>query len=392
MDDADRNLTFLIADDQESVRKTIRDMLRAIGYRNFLLAEDGDAALAKLRTDRVDFIVCDWYMPRLSGLEVLLRIRAEEAWRELPFIMITGEVETAAVAQAIEAEVDAYLVKPFTTELLHRKIRQVLKRRRHPSPTETHLSLGQVYLKGRLYDQALTAFSQAAALSPRSARPLTWIGQVHEARGDLAQAREYYQRAIDLVPKFIKARDNLARVLKAQGRHDQALRHLEAAASVSPKNARRQLGLGWALMASGRPEDARQSMSLAIQAAGEQERAEIARQVGEAMLQAGLDEAAQEAFEQGIESSPEDVHFYNRLGIALRQQGKIEEAIANYQRANKIEPENEILLYNLGRAYHEGGDNRRAIQAMIRALQIQPRFEEAREFLTKVLGVPLPGP
>lgn len=392
MDDADRNLTFLIADDQESVRKTIRDMLRAIGYRNFLLADDGDTALTKLRTNRVDFIVCDWNMPRLSGLEVLLQVRGEEAWRELPFIMITGEVETATVAQAIEAEVDAYLVKPFATELLHRKIQQVLDRRRHPSPTETHLSLGQVYLKGRLFDQALNEFSQAAALSPHSARPLTWIGQVHETRGDLAMAREYYQRAIDMVPKFITARDSLARVLLAQGDHDQAARHLEAAVSVSPKNVQRQLGLGQALIASGRPEAARQAMSQAIQAVGDQERAEIARQVGEVMLQAGQDEAAQEAFEQGIKSSPDEVHFYNRLGIALRQQGKIEEAVANYERALEIEPDNEILFYNLGRACHEGGDNRRAIQAMIQALQLYPEFEEAREFLTKVLGVPLPAP
>lgn len=392
MDDVDRDLTFLIVDDQDVVRKMIRDMLREAGYRNFLLAEDGDAALVKLRTNRVDFILCDWKMPRVNGLQVLHQVRNEESWRELPFIMITGLVEDAIVAQAIEGKVDAYLVKPFNADLLLQKIEQVLDRRHNPSPLETHLSLGQVYLQGRLYDQALGEFTKAAASSPRSARPLTWIGQVHEARGDLETAREYYQRAVDMVPQFIKARDGLARVLVALGEHDQATSHLEAAASISPKNAERQLSLGRALIASGRPEEARRAMSQAIKATGEQDRSEIARQVGEAMLEAGLDEAAQEAFEQGIESSPEDVHFYNRLGIALRQQGKIEEAIENYRRALEIEPENEILLYNLGRACHESGDNRRAIQAMIQAVQINPEFEEAREFLTKVLDVPLPRP
>ncbi|MBU0515333.1 MAG: tetratricopeptide repeat protein [Proteobacteria bacterium] len=84
----------------------------------------------------------------------------------------------------------------------------------------------------------------------------------------------------------------------------------------------------------------------------------------------GRDEAVREDLEQGLESSLEDVHLYNRLGIAFRKQGKIQEAIENDQRALKIEPDNQILFYNLGRACPEAGDNRRAIQAMIQALQI----------------------
>jgi CheY-like chemotaxis protein/thioredoxin-like negative regulator of GroEL len=390
MDASDRNLTLMIVDDQMVVRKMIRDMLRKIGYQNFIMADDGDSALVKLRTNHVDLLLCDWNMPRMTGVEVLHQVRADEALKDLPFIMVTGEVDETTVAEAIEGEVDAYLLKPFTSDALQKKIEEVLEKRRQPSPTDIHINLGQVYLKGRQYDQALGEFFKAQDLNPKSARPLTCIGQAYEEKGELDTARQYYQKAVSLVPKFIKAQDSLARVHLAQGKPELAAKHLQAAVAISPRNIQRQLNLGQALLQAGRPEEARRVLSGITRHVEPKERPEVARQVGETLLEAGLDEDAQLAFQEGIESDPDDIHLYNRLGIAFRKQGKTREAIDNYRRALQIDPENEILLYNLARAYHEGGDLDLAGAAMKRALAINSEFEEAQEFLVKVLKIPLP--
>jgi CheY-like chemotaxis protein/Flp pilus assembly protein TadD len=390
MDPADQNLTLMIVDDQMVVRKMIRDMLRKIGYRNFIMADDGDTALSKLKTNHVDLLLCDWNMPRMTGVEVLNQIRTDEGLKDLPFIMVTGEVAEPTVAQAIEGEVDAYLLKPFTSDSLQRKIEEVLERRRHPSPAEIHINLGQVYLKGRQYDQALTEFMKARELNPKSARPLTWIGRAYEEKGELDTARQFYKQAVTLVPKYIRAQDCLARVYMALGKPDLAAGHLQAAVRISPRNVPRQLNLGQALLLAGRLEEARKILTAITRLVEAKDRPEVARQVGEILLEAGLDADAETAFLEGIESDPDDLHLYNRLGIAFRKQGKTREAIDNYRRALDIDPENEILYYNLARAYHEGGDLDLAGVSIKRALNLNPDFEEAQDFLVKVLKMPLP--
>ncbi len=390
MEPSDQNLTLMIVDDQMVVRKMIRDMLRKIGYRNFIMADDGDTALEKLKTNHVDVLLCDWNMPRTTGVEVLQVIRSDEAFKDLPFIMVTGEVAEPTVAQAIEGEVDAYLIKPFTSEALQRKIEEVVEKRRHPSPAEIHINLGQVYLKGRQYDQALSEFFKARDLTPKSARPLTWIGQAYEDKGDLETARRYYKQAVTLVPKYIRAQDRLAQVYAALGRPDLAARHLRMAVSISPRNVQRQLNLGQALLLASHQDEARDVLVGITKLVESKERPEVARQVGEALLEAGLDAEAEIAFQEGIESDPDDIHLYNRLGIAFRKQGKIREAIDNYRRALGIDPENEILYYNLARAYHEGGDQDLASVSIRQALKINPDFEEAQEFMVKVLKMAVP--
>jgi tetratricopeptide (TPR) repeat protein len=389
MDPSDQKLTLMIVDDQTVVRKMIRDMLRKIGFQNFIMAEDGDTALSKLKTNHVDLVLCDWNMPRTSGVEVLQIVRSDEAYKDLPFIMVTGEVAEPTVAQAIEGEVDAYLIKPFTSDTLQKKIEEVLEKRRHPSPAEIHINLGQVYLKGRQYDQALNEFFKARELNPKSAQPLTWIGQAYEEKGDLETARQYYKKAVTLVPTYIRAQDYLARVYMALGKPELAATHLKAGVTISPRNVQRQLSLGQALVRADRPAEARKVLIGVTKLVEAKNRSEIARQAGEALLEAGLDADAEAAFQEGIESNPDDIHLYNRLGIAFRKQGKTREAIENYQRAIEIDPENEILYYNLARAYHEGGDEDLAGVSIRRALTINPDFEEAQDYLVKVLRLPL---
>ncbi|MBI5521850.1 MAG: tetratricopeptide repeat protein [Desulfarculus sp.] len=381
----DPNLTVLVVDDIRKMRRTLREMLRLMGFKHILEADDGDVALQKLRGNLVDLVISDWAMPRMGGLSLLKAVREDDKLARVPFLMVSEEMKEAEVAAAGEGAVDAYILKPFTAQMLHDKIAEVLERRSAPTAIDTQLSLGLVYLQHRQFDEAQQCFRAALAENPKSPRTLLAMGQWHQAQGDLQKAKECYQAAVKLSPKYVKAHEALATLCRLLDDKDEALSHLQAAVRISPKNVDRQIELGQILAESGRPEEAQQVFRAAMREARDQY-AEVAQKVGEACMRAGLNADAEEAFQQALAARPQDIHLYNRLGIAFRQQGKIKEAVANYQRALRLAPNNENLYYNLSRAYYQGQDLASAHKSLARALDLRPDFPEAREMLSLVQG------
>ncbi len=381
----DKSLNILIIDDKINMRRTIRNILRKIGYEKFIEAEDGDAALAKIKVNDIDLILCDWNMPGMNGREVLGAVREMENYRNVPFLMITAETNEETVAEVIEVEVDDYLLKPFTPGLLQNKIEKILRSKSVPSPIDTHLNLGQVYLKAGQHNQAVSEFQKALRINPKSPRALLAVGQVAEAKGEAAKAEEVYKKALQLSPQFIKAHEALAKLYQERGEAEKAARSLQAAVRISPKNSERQMNLGKALIRTGKKDEAKKAFETVMKMAKE-DQSELARQIGEVYLEAGLEADAQDVFLEGLAANPNDLHLFNRLGIAYRKQKKFKEAVANYEKALKIDPENENLYYNLGRAHYENGNRQKSALAMRAAIKLYPEFEEARAFLDKVLG------
>ena len=376
----DRSLNVLIVDDQQRMRWTIKEMLRRIGYQNFLEADDGDSAIEKLRYQDVDMVLSDWRMPRLNGVEVLKFLRDDDQLRGLPFIMITGEMNEAVVAEAGEYEVDAYLLKPFTLTTLEEKINEALEKRRSLSPIDAHLDLGRAHMRAGKFDLALAEYQEALKINSKSPRTLLALGQAFEAQDNHERALECYLAAVKIQPKFLRAHEALARLYQRLDRKDEAARHLKQATAISPKNVERHFQLAQALMANGQNDEAVKVLKTVMKVAQDQS-SEVARRVGEAMLTMGLNDEAEEAFRQALEVNPQDIHLFNRLGIAFRKQGKFREAVDNYRRALSIAPDNEVLYFNLSRAYIDAGDRKAALTALNKALKIKPGFEEARELL-----------
>jgi tetratricopeptide (TPR) repeat protein len=372
----DSELRFLVVDDSPSVRHILRNYLRAFGYTQVLEAPDGLKAYELIKNRHIDFVICDWVMPGMSGLDLLRRLRARPETRGLPFIMITGEKNEAAVAEACEAQVDAYLVKPFTAQALQEKIEGLLAARRRPSPIDQALEEGErLVAQGRAQD-ALERYRQALSLNPRSPRTLYAMGLAHEALDQTEQALECYRQAVELSPRFVKAHDRAAALLTRLGRPDEAETHLRQAIRTSPRQARRHLALGRALLAQGKRKEAAAVLEGALRRAGDD--AELAREVGELFLAAGLYDQAAQAFQGSLDIDPRVVHVYNRLGIVYRRQGKPEQAIEAYQRALAIAPQDENLHFNLAVAHLEAGHKDQALRMVERALELNPDFAEAK--------------
>ena len=123
----DLKIKILIVDDITSMRKIVTDSLFQIGYTNLIEAKDGETALKTLKLNNIDLILCDWNMPKMSGIELLKTLRKDEKLKDTPFIMNTAEGRKENILEAIKEGVNNYIVKPFNTEALKTKIETVFQ-------------------------------------------------------------------------------------------------------------------------------------------------------------------------------------------------------------------------------------------------------------------------
>lgn len=121
-----KEMTVLVVDDFATMRRIIRNILRDLEFKKILEAEDGTAAIDILKTQKVDLIISDWNMPKMSGLELLQWVRSNEDTKDLPFLMITAEAQKENVIKAVKAKVSNYIVKPFTAQTLAEKLEKII--------------------------------------------------------------------------------------------------------------------------------------------------------------------------------------------------------------------------------------------------------------------------
>lgn len=121
------NAKFLVVDDFSTMRRIVRNLLKELGFTNVQEAEDGVDALAKLRAETFDFVVSDWNMPNMTGLELLQAIRADEKLKHLPVLMVTAEAKKENIIMAAQAGASGYVVKPFTAATLDEKLKKIFQ-------------------------------------------------------------------------------------------------------------------------------------------------------------------------------------------------------------------------------------------------------------------------
>lgn len=123
----DYDIQVLIADDFATMRRIVKNALKAIGFNNIKEADDGKKALSLLKKEPVGLILSDWNMPNMSGLELLKAVRSDDKLKDIPFIMVTAEGQKDNVVEAVKMGVSNYLMKPFTPESIREKVEKVLR-------------------------------------------------------------------------------------------------------------------------------------------------------------------------------------------------------------------------------------------------------------------------
>jgi len=125
----DRNMQILVVDDFSTMRKIVKDLLTELGFSKFDEAEDGSTAWPMIQSGKYGLIVSDWNMPKMSGIELLKKVRKDPELKETPFLLITAEAKRSQIIESDEAGVDGYVVKPFTAATLNEKIFKIFEQR-----------------------------------------------------------------------------------------------------------------------------------------------------------------------------------------------------------------------------------------------------------------------
>jgi two-component system, chemotaxis family, chemotaxis protein CheY len=120
------DMKFLVVDDFSTMRRIIKSVLNELGYSNVAEADDGSTALPLLRDGDFDFLITDWNMPDMPGLELLKAVRANEKLAKLPVLMLTAEAQRDQIVAAAKAGVSGYIIKPFTADVLKKKLTTIL--------------------------------------------------------------------------------------------------------------------------------------------------------------------------------------------------------------------------------------------------------------------------
>jgi two-component system chemotaxis response regulator CheY len=124
----DKQIKILIVDDFSTMRRIIKNLLRDLGYANTSEADDGKTALPMLQSGNFDFLITDWNMPSMTGIDLLKHVRADDKLKKLPVLIVTAEAKRDQIVEAAHAGVNGYVVKPFTAAALQEKIERIFER------------------------------------------------------------------------------------------------------------------------------------------------------------------------------------------------------------------------------------------------------------------------
>jgi len=122
-------MKFLVVDDYSTMRRIVKNLLHDLGYAQVAEADDGNTALPMLKAGTYDFLITDWNMPGMPGLDLLKAVRADDRLAKLPVLMLTAEAKREQIVEAAQAGVNGYVIKPFTAATLKEKIDKILESR-----------------------------------------------------------------------------------------------------------------------------------------------------------------------------------------------------------------------------------------------------------------------
>lgn len=124
----DKNMKILVVDDFSTMRRIIKNLLKDLGFTNIQEADDGSTALPMLQQGDFDFVVTDWNMPGMQGIDLLRAIRADANLKHIPVLMVTAEAKKEQIVAAAQAGVNGYVIKPFTAATLKEKLAKIFER------------------------------------------------------------------------------------------------------------------------------------------------------------------------------------------------------------------------------------------------------------------------
>jgi len=375
-----KDMTFLIVDDVDNMRRSIKAMLKLLNYgREYYEAPNGRDAW-KLLQDKdltFDFIISDYYMPRMSGTELLNLVRANKKTRDIPFLMITADANMDIVAEAAEHDVDAYMTKPFVTATLEQKINELLDHLNNPDPMTRHLlNARELDEKGDLAG-AIAEATKATAINTRSSRPFRELGRLLLKKGDLKKGQLCFEKAIELNRLDVSSYHALGQIYFRLNQVEKAMQFFSRAMEISPRHSDRALNFAKLLLKKNRTVEAEKILKMVIKSKVND--IDLREEVADACAQNGLLELAVKTYQDVLKDDPERFYLSKKIGLTQLQADDKNEALRGLEKVAEKFPEDVEVMLVLAKTYFEMRMTSRADWWAGKLLRLDPKNEEARE-------------
>ena len=262
----------LIVDDHEMVRANLKEMLTQAGYGPIFEADDGDQAFRVLseNVSEIAIMICDWEMPKVTGLELLRKVRIDKELSQTPFIMITSQtsIEHLKLQKAIEADVDHYLIKPFTSETLTAKMSEVLDESKRERSVKMKLNRALASIMEGDYRNARRLFKQVLFIDPKNVDAqlgLARIKVIESPTLGFEEAMTMIKRVVAAHPKLDRGYIDMAFTFEKQLSLERATQCILQGIQVCPASEKLHYHLGRLLIESGKREKGVEELVKAIE-------------------------------------------------------------------------------------------------------------------------------
>ncbi len=370
----------MVADDSMPMCNSIHAMMKVIQFGGrFLFANDGKEAIDLLMNEPIDLVLLDYNMPTVTGSEVLRAIRDGRKLRDLPVIMITAQAYKDYVAETGESEIDAYLLKPFTTKLLEDKVKYVVQRSNNPPPMLAHLRRARDYEDEGDLDAAIEEVIRAREANPDSTKPIHELGYYYYKKGDLTNAEVWLLQAAKLNPLDVFAFHYLGELYLKLDNIDKAASYFDKAMKVSPRQLKRGIDFGKILIKKDQIKKGTQVFNKVIDLPGItiKEREDII----DFCIEQKVDTYAAKLLENLLDENHRRADLAFKLGRVWERLGKVQRAVPFYTQAAEVDRNNVEVRIKLGEAYLSLKKPILAERPLVEALEIDRGNETVKELL-----------
>jgi CheY-like chemotaxis protein len=379
-----REMSVLVADDMENMFSAIRSIMRILGFgKKFQYVGNGADALAALKAGLFDLALLDNNMPGISGLELLSIIRGDKTLRDLPVIMITGHADREFITNAAESDIDAYILKPITVNLLKQKIPPIIERANNPSPMATHLKAAGRYEEQGNLDAAVHEAQCAVAANPDSTRPLRELGYYYIKKGDLEQAESCLLRAAAMNRLDVIACTHLGDLYLQKNDPDRALQYYVKAMKISPRNYERALNLGKLLIRKKMTAKAIPVLNKVFELS--KDPLPLREEIASYCIAEGALDYAGTLLAGLIDQNRRRPDLLFKLGLVSEQCGRPDDALKHFIEAEQLDNKDITVKLHIAKNYIARGKVLFAEKPIRAVLKLDPENQEARQLLRKCI-------
>ncbi|GKT08719.1 response regulator [Desulforhabdus sp. TSK] len=370
-------IEVLVVDDQPLIHALTLRVLRSAGLKRFYSANNAQEALRVLRTQKVKFVITDWVMPQMTGVELIRVIKKDPNIFHVPILILTGLSNAEAVMCALEEGADGYLLKPFTPEKLIESIRNIGQKKNRPLQKQLDI-IQKLKLNGK-YDDAVR-LGKKFFREHRDPNVLFLLGECLSEMNQYNEAVGFLKESAK-VEKCGRSDNLIGKIYMKQGEEEQGISHLKQASQQCTFNLVRKVDLAQAYFDSGQSTKAEAEIEDVLRSNPTNL---ILADIGNLYIGQGDLKKAGAYLEEGVVPNQENIHIFNNYGINLRRKGLYKESENIYKKCIEILPDSFVLYFNLGMVYNQRGNYVNAMKMFKKTLHLNPECKPAEVLLETV--------